>query len=79
MWGPLSELYGRKIPLYTGFVVMAIFQIPVGAAQNLATILICRFIGGVFGCAPLAVVGGAMADVWQPVCCVCWGDESMDC
>lgn len=36
-------------------------------AQNLETIMICRFLGGIFGCAPLAVVGGALADFWNPV------------
>ncbi len=29
--------------------------------------MICRFLGGVFGCAPLAIVGGALADFWGPV------------
>ena len=67
MWGPFSELYGRKIPLFTGYLIFAIFQIPVAVAQNLETIFICRFLGGVFGCAPLAVVGGALADFWGPV------------
>ena len=46
---------------------MAIFQIPVAVAQNLQTIMICRFLAGLFGCAPLAVVGGALADYWPPV------------
>lgn len=36
-------------------------------ARNLQTILVCRFFGGVFGSAPLAIVGGAMADIWDPV------------
>ena len=67
MWGPLSELYGRKRPLFLGFFVMGIFQIPVAVAQNLQTIMLCRFFGGVFGCAPLAIVGGMLADFWGPV------------
>lgn len=29
--------------------------------------MICRFIGGCFGAAPLAVVGGGLADIWNPV------------
>lgn len=49
MWGPFSELYGRKYPLFFGFFVFAIFQIPVAVAQNLQTIMICRFFGGFFG------------------------------
>jgi MFS family permease len=66
-WAPLSELYGRRIPLFSGYAIFAIFQIPVAVAQNLETILVCRFLIGVFGCSPLAVVAGAMADIWNPV------------
>ena len=67
MWSPLSELYGRRIPLFSGYAIFAIFQIPVAVAQNVQTIMLCRFLMGVFGCSPLAVVGGAMADFWDPV------------
>lgn len=66
-FGPFSELYGRKIPLFTGFFIFAIFNIPVAVAQNLQTIMICRFFGGFFGSAPLAIVGGTLADFWDPV------------
>lgn len=67
IWSPFSELYGRKIPLFAGYAIFAIFQIPVAVAQNVETIMVCRFLIGVFGCSPLAVVGGAMADIWGPV------------
>jgi DHA1 family multidrug resistance protein-like MFS transporter len=67
IWGPFSELFGRMIPLFTGFFIFAIFQIPVAVAQNIETILICRFFQGLAGCAPLAIVGGALADIWNPV------------
>ncbi|KAH8705264.1 putative MFS multidrug transporter [Talaromyces proteolyticus] len=67
VWGPFSELYGRKTPLFFGYAVFAIFQIPVAVAQNLQTILVARFFVGLFGCAPLAVIGGTLADIWDPV------------
>lgn len=67
VWGPLSELYGRKPPLFAGFFLFAIFQIPVAVAVNLETIFLCRFFGGVFASAPLAIVGGALGDLWDPV------------
>lgn len=67
IWGPLSELYGRKPPLFFGFFVFAIFQIPVAVAQNLQTIMLCRFFGGVFGSAPLGIVGGQLTDFWGPL------------
>ncbi|KAL4988356.1 major facilitator superfamily domain-containing protein [Aspergillus falconensis] len=67
VWSPMSELYGRKYPLFFGYALFAIFQIPVAVAKNVQTILVCRFLMGFLGCSPLAVVGGAMADFWDPV------------
>ncbi|KAK8202200.1 Citrinin biosynthesis cluster MFS transporter mrr1 [Zalaria obscura] len=67
VWGPISELYGRKIPLFFGYAIFVIFQIPIGVATNIQTVMVCRFFGGFFGSAPLAVVGGALADFWDPI------------
>jgi DHA1 family multidrug resistance protein-like MFS transporter len=66
-FGPMSEVLGRKIPLFSGFALFAIFQIPVALAQNITTICVGRFLGGFFASAPLAVVGGALADLWDPI------------
>jgi len=67
VFGPLSELYGRKIPLFAGFFVFAIFQIPVAVAVNIETIMLCRFVGGLFGSSALSIIGGALNDFWGPV------------
>lgn len=67
VWGPASELYGRKVPLFVGFAIFAIFQIPVAVASNLETVLVSRFLAGFAGCSPLTIVGGALADFWVPV------------
>jgi DHA1 family multidrug resistance protein-like MFS transporter len=81
VWGPFSEVYGRKLPLYTGYFIFAVFNIGVAVAQNLYTIMVrltrfnwnkliltseklCRFFGGLFASAPLAVIGGHVADMW---------------
>jgi DHA1 family multidrug resistance protein-like MFS transporter len=66
-FGPASEAYGRRVPLFTGYALFAIFQIPVALGQNVETIMIGRFLGGLFASAPLAIVGGALADMWDPV------------
>jgi DHA1 family multidrug resistance protein-like MFS transporter len=66
-FGPMSEVLGRKPPLMFGFALFAIFQIPVALAQNITTICVGRFLGGFFASAPLAVVGGALADLWDPI------------
>lgn len=67
IWGPGSELFGRKLPLFFGYAIFAIFQIPVAVAQNIETVMLCRFLGGCFASAPLAIVGGALADFFGPV------------
>ncbi|KAG9642641.1 MFS general substrate transporter, partial [Aureobasidium melanogenum] len=67
IWGPLSEAYGRTRPLFAGMIIFCIFQVPVAVAQNLQTIFICRFLGGVAGAAPLAILGGMFVDFMKPI------------
>ncbi|KAI1763132.1 MFS general substrate transporter [Hypoxylon sp. FL1150] len=67
VWAPLSELFGRKTPLLSGYFVFAVFQIPVAVSQNVYTIMISRFFGGLFGSTPFGIVGGAMVDIWVPL------------
>ncbi|KAF7596234.1 hypothetical protein BBP40_002767 [Aspergillus hancockii] len=66
-FGPASEVAGRKYPMALGVFVFAIFAIPVAVAQNAATIFVCRFIAGAFAVAPLAISGGALADMFDPI------------
>ncbi|KAL9128600.1 MAG: hypothetical protein Q9217_002765 [Psora testacea] len=67
VWGPLSELYGRRLPLLLGVFGMSVLQVGVAVAQNLYTIFLCRFFAGLFGSSTLAVIAGALADFWDPV------------
>jgi DHA1 family multidrug resistance protein-like MFS transporter len=67
VFGPASELYGRRTPLMIGVFGFIIFQIPIGVATNLETIFVCRFFGGAFGSAALAIVPGMAVDLFDPV------------
>jgi len=67
VFGPLSELYGRRTPLMAGMLGFIIFQIPIGVASNLQTIFVCRFFGGAFGSAALAIVPGMAVDLFDPI------------
>ncbi len=64
-FGPMSELYGRTIPMFSGFIIFMILQIPVAVATNVQSVLIFRFLQGFFGSSPTAVAGGALADIWD--------------
>lgn len=67
LMGPASELHGRKTPLFVGYLGFILTQIPVGLAQNVETILIFRFLGGVASSGSPAIVGGYLADFLPPV------------
>ncbi|KAK4502737.1 hypothetical protein PRZ48_006163 [Zasmidium cellare] len=56
-----------EIPMFFGYAVFAIFEIPVAVAQNLQTIMVCRFFGGAFAVAPLVILPGVLGDMWDPV------------
>lgn len=66
-YGPMSELWGRKKPLFIGYVLFIICQVPVGVAQNVETIMLFRFFGGIAAAGPLSIVGGWCSDFFDPV------------
>lgn len=62
---PLSEALGRR-PIYIASVALLLaFTGGASAAQNLATLLACRFLAGFFGSAGVAIGAGTLADVWD--------------
>lgn len=66
LWGPLSERYGRKRPLYGAYVLFVIFQIPVAVSRNLPTIFVFRLLAGLFGGSPVVINSAMFADYWAP-------------
>lgn len=66
IWAPGSEFIGRR-PIFIGtFVVLVLFQIGEALAKNIETLLICRFLSGVFAASPITNAGGVIADIWDP-------------
>jgi MFS family permease len=43
IWGPMSELYGRLKPLYVGYAIFIVFQVPVAVAQNIESSMLGHF------------------------------------
>ncbi|TFY65003.1 hypothetical protein EVG20_g5754 [Dentipellis fragilis] len=64
-WSPLSELYGRRPLWIYPFALYVIFNIPCALAQNIGTLLVCRFLCGIFASSPLTLAGGAISDIWD--------------
>ena len=66
LWGPLSEVIGRRGPLFGGYAIFALLQIPAALSHTLAGVLICRLLAGSFGAAPVVLVSASYADFWDP-------------
>ena len=62
VFAPISELYGRRLPIIGSAFGFAIFNIAVAVAKDLQTVMICRFFAGFFGSSPLTVVPSVLAD-----------------
>lgn len=66
VFAPLSEEVGRK-PIYTYTLIFAlIFIIPCALAPNIGALLVCRLIDGIAFSAPMTLIGGSLADLFEP-------------
>ncbi|RMZ90160.1 hypothetical protein DV736_g2627, partial [Chaetothyriales sp. CBS 134916] len=65
IWGPFSELQGRKLPIIVGMFGFSIFCFAAATAKDIQTLMICRFFNGIFGSCPLAVVAAVFADIFN--------------
>ncbi|KAH7139716.1 major facilitator superfamily domain-containing protein [Dactylonectria estremocensis] len=66
LWSPLSEIYGRKVPVLVPYFVALCFTVGTGVAADFQTVLVMRFLAGFFGSAPLSITGGVLADMFEP-------------
>lgn len=65
LWAPWSEELGRWPTLQLSQLLVNIWQIPCALAPNYATIVVCRFLGGLSS-AGGSVTLGMVADMWEP-------------
>ncbi|KZV74466.1 MFS general substrate transporter [Peniophora sp. CONT] len=63
---PFSEELGRW-PLYAGSAFgFMLMHVMVARADNIATVILGRFLGGAFGSTGSTMVSGTIADIWLP-------------
>ncbi|TVY41892.1 Polyamine transporter [Lachnellula subtilissima] len=63
---PASETLGRRPVYLITIPLFGLFTLGVGFAQNVQTVIICRFFAGLFGGPALAVGAGTNADLYPP-------------
>lgn len=65
VWGPMSEVFGRRYLMIGTLAVVTAFNIGAACANSMATLLICRLLGSIFGSSPLTNAGGTIADLFN--------------
>ncbi|KAK9447516.1 major facilitator superfamily domain-containing protein [Limtongia smithiae] len=65
VFAPSSELWGRQVVYITTLTIAVIFVIPCAVAQNIGTLLVFRLLSGIAFSAPMTLVGGTLADLWD--------------
>lgn len=65
IFGPLSERFGRKPILVTTFAIYNLFTMACALAPTFPALLIFRFLCGLGGSAPNAVLGGLFSDIYN--------------
>ncbi|GFP51855.1 efflux pump FUB11 [Trichoderma asperellum] len=63
IWGPLSELYGRR-PIYIiSFMAFTAFSVAAPVSPNIQSLLLFRFFGCAFGSSSMTNGGGVITDM----------------
>lgn len=65
LFGPASEVYGRKLGILCPFFVSILFTLATASSTRIEAILITRFFSGLFAAAPIVSAGGVLADIWH--------------
>ncbi|GAD92376.1 hypothetical protein PVAR5_0967 [Paecilomyces variotii No. 5] len=63
---PFCELVGRRVIYVGAFILFSIMFIGLALGQNIATILVCRALLGLFGSVGTILVGGTFSDIYNP-------------
>ncbi|KAI9692484.1 MAG: hypothetical protein M1822_006715, partial [Bathelium mastoideum] len=66
IWGPLGEVYGRRVSMLPAVFVLGLFSIGTATSRTAAAIFVTRFFGGLFASAPVSNVSAAIGDFYDP-------------
>ncbi|KAL7409823.1 major facilitator superfamily domain-containing protein [Mrakia frigida] len=64
-FAPLSEVYGRRPIIIVSMGLYFVFTFPSAFAKNAASLVVGRALAGLAASAPMTVIGGSIADMWD--------------
>ncbi|KAL4863899.1 hypothetical protein BDV12DRAFT_176898 [Aspergillus spectabilis] len=66
MSSPLSETFGRKLVYLLTLPLVNLFTVGSGASQSIASLIVCRFIAGLFAAPGVSVAAATITDYTRP-------------
>lgn len=63
VWGPLGDRYGRKWPMVVGMGGYVVASLACMVAPTIATLMLARFVQGLFGCGPMVLPRAVVRDL----------------
>ncbi|KQV30847.1 MFS transporter [Rhizobium sp. Root1203] len=63
LYGPISDTWGRKLPLYLGIGIFALASVGCALATNIETLIVFRFLQGIGGAAGMVVPRAIVRDM----------------
>lgn len=63
VYGPLSDMFGRKPPIYFGLSLFALGSIGCAMAPDIHSLILCRFVQGLGACAGMVVPRAIVRDM----------------
>lgn len=63
IYGPVSDMIGRKAPLYFGLLLFGVGSVGCALAPNIETLIVLRFIQGLGACAGMVVPRAVVRDL----------------
>ena len=65
VYGPLSDMVGRRPPLYAGLALFLLGSVGCALAPNIAALIAFRFVQGVGGCAGMVITLAIVRDLYS--------------
>ena len=62
VYGPISDMFGRKLPLYAGIVIFLIGTVGAAFSSGVEQLVIFRFVQGLGACAPMSLPRAIVRD-----------------
>ncbi|MGA1804545.1 multidrug effflux MFS transporter [Rhizobium sp. HT1-10] len=63
LYGPIADMYGRKLPLYIGIGLFAVASVGCAVANDIQTLIAFRFLQGIGGAAGMVVPRAIVRDM----------------